>query len=153
MTNPWKYPGVSVTMTANMSKLKWKNTVIPIKILYFLSPLPFCLDDVLKNWSPLLSYFLAFYFPLRKMREVKSNVYSPTSMKQYLILFLCLHWNILMVFSMFLLLFAIFNMFSCKYFPRYKCFIYDQIKQKVGNRLYPPTKNSKTMKTLQTKQI
>ena len=48
----------------------------------------------------------------------------------------------------FLNVFAMFDMFFEKVFS----YFYDWIKQKAGNKLYPPTENNKAMETLQTKQ-
>ena len=89
------------------------------------------------------TFFLNFHRPFKKGEELET---ISTHLKIYKTIFACFcvfpleHFDI---FWMFLLLFAIFNIYG--FFKTFPLF-YDQIKHKGGNRLYSLTKNNKPWK-------
>ena len=98
-------------------------------------------NDLSKNWS-LPSYpFLDFSFlPFIKRRGIRNYVYSSKNLWNNICFFLSVVEHFA-VFWKFLLLFVVFSMDFCKV---------DHIKQQADNRVHPPTKNNKAMKTFQT---
>ena len=93
---------VPVTMIANDKRNE--KILSHLQILYFLFLIPFCPDDVLKYWSPLLPNSLEFLFSPSKKRGIRSNMFLPKNLWNDICPFLC-------VFS--LQHFHVFWMFYC----------------------------------------
>ena len=127
---------VSVTMTANSEQ-----------ILYFFSPLSFCRDDFLRNWTPPTQFFGIHRFPTPSKKEggletmrIYLKIYEIISASFYV--FTLEHFECVYCCLPFLIWFFV------KIFAHF----YNQIKHKAGNRFYTSNKNNKSMETLQTKQ-
>ena len=95
---------VSDRIIANSEYIKMKKTHHPsrLQVLYFLSPLLFCPDD-LRNWCPSPTKFSGtFIFPyLQKRTGARNNLYSPKNLGNYVLPF-CLFF----LFSMFDIVFS-----------------------------------------------
>ena len=107
-------------MTANSEQIKIKKFHNLYMFYNFLSPLPFCLDDFLKSWSPSYPIFWNFHStPFKKGGKLETMCIH---LKIYETIFapFCVfplkHFD---VFWMFLLLLTNFDMVPCKDFPTF----------------------------------